>query len=116
MNTHNRINYIEFEAPDLPAIKDFYSKTFGWIFTDYGPDYVAFNDGSLDGGFSQGSKKSNSGYPLVILFSTDLEASLDIVTNHGGTIVRPIFDFPGGRRFHFTDPAGNELAVWAEVK
>lgn len=116
MNTHNRINYIEFEAPDLQAIKEFYSKTFGWVFTDYGPDYAAFNDGSLDGGFSKGNKKSATGYPLVILFSTDLEASLNAVKSNGGEIVRTIFEFPGGRRFHFTDPAGNELAVWGEIK
>lgn len=113
MNTHHRINYIELPAADLPAVKAFYNAVFGWSFTDYGPEYAAFNDGSLDGGFTAGEVVASGG-PLVILYSEDLEGSLAAVEAAGGEIVRPIFDFPGGRRFHFLDPAGNQLAVWSE--
>jgi len=114
MNTHHRINYIELQAEDLEAVKDFYSRVFGWKFMDYGPEYVAFNDGVLDGGFAKGEKRGG-GSPLVILYSENLEASLKAIEEAGGAIVQPIYSFPGGRRFHFTDPAGNELAVWSEV-
>lgn len=112
-NNHHRINYIELPASDLPAVKAFYQAAFGWKFTDYGPEYAAFNDGSLDGGFTAG-KVAKAAAPLVILYSKDLEASVKGVTKAGGKIVKPIYSFPGGRRFHFTDPAGNELAVWSE--
>jgi predicted enzyme related to lactoylglutathione lyase len=112
MNAHHRINYVEFSAEDLAVIKDFYTTAFGWQFTDYGPDYVAFSDGSLDGGFERGSSLGKKG-ALVILYSDDLEKTLETVEKAGGTIVKPIFAFPGGKRFHFADPAGNELAVWS---
>ncbi len=113
MSTHHSINYIEFPAEDLEAVKDFYTKAFGWKFTDYGPEYIAFNDGVLDGGFTKGTVSGEAG-PLVILYSNDLEKSLAAVEACGGTIVKPIFDFPGGRRFHFADPAGNQLAIWSQ--
>lgn len=112
MNTHNRINYIEFQADDLKKIKAFYTKAFGWKFTDYGPDYAAFSDGALDGGFAKGVKRGKS-VPLVILYSDNLEASVETVKECGGTITKSIYSFPGGRRFHFVDPSGNELAVWS---
>lgn len=115
MNRHNRINYIEFKAPDLQKIKDFYSKTFGFTFTDYGPDYTAFNDGSLDGGFEKGNPKSVTG-ALVILYSQNLDETFEIIKQNGGIIVQEPYEFPGGRRFHFKDPGGNELAVWTETK
>lgn len=111
MHTHHHIDYAEFTAPDLESIKTFYGKAFGWTFVDYGPDYVAFSGQGIDGGFARGEGKG--GNPLVILFSEDLTASLAGVEAAGGTITKPVFEFPGGRRFHFTDPAGNELAVWA---
>lgn len=114
MATHNTINYVEFLAPDLEVIKNFYTKAFGWTFTDYGPDYTAFNDGVMDGGFERGSP-SGEGGPLVILFSDNLEASLETVAKSGGSITKEIFSFPGGRRFQFKDPAGNELAVWSHT-
>lgn len=114
MHTHHRLNYIEFPAENLEAIKKFYSDTFGWTFTDYGPTYTAFSDGAMDGGFTTGTIAKNAG-PLVILYSSNLEASRDAISAHGGAIVKDIFDFPGGRRFHFTDPAGNELAVWSDA-
>ena len=114
MNTHHRINYIEFNAPDLEAIKKFYSAVFGWTFTDYGPDYVAFNDGALDGGFEKGRKKGLT--PLVILYSSDLIATEAAINANGGTITQATYEFPGGKRFHFVDPGGNELAMWSERK
>lgn len=112
MQVHNRINYIEFQANDFGAVKAFYGTVFGWTFIDYGPDYMAFNDGALDGGFAKG--EMNARYPLVILYSDSLETTQEAVTKNGGTITQSNFSFPGGRRFHFADPVGNELAVWSE--
>jgi uncharacterized protein len=113
-----RIDYIEFPAVDLPATKRFYQQVFGWKFTDYGPDYAAFEDGRLDGGFhvGDGARKTpgvGSG-TLAVLFAVDLADTEARVRRAGGTIVTPPFSFPGGRRFHFTDPSGNELAVWSD--
>lgn len=107
------IDYIEFTAPDLSAIKKFYGEAFGWQFQDWGDDYVSFSDGRVDGGFARSDAKTGAG-PLVILYSTDLEAVQQKVRAAGGAIVKDIFSFPGGRRFHFADPAGNELAVWSD--
>lgn len=112
-HTNNRIDYIEFPATDIPATKAFYSGAFGWTFTDYGPDYVAFQDGDTDGGFDKDSSAPRGG-PLVILYSSELEKTLATVERHGGKIAKAIFSFPGGRRFHFLDPNGNELAVWSD--
>ena len=113
MKQDGKLDYIEMQAGDgrIDSVKAFYAAAFGWTFTDYGPSYSAFEEG-LDGGFDGSAQKDRK--PLPVLFSTNLEATLTAVEEAGGTIVRPIFDFPGGRRFHFTDPAGNELAVWAE--
>ena len=113
MRQNGKLDYIEMQAAGgrIDGVKAYYAAAFGWTFTDYGPSYAAFAEG-LDGGFD-GSATKDTG-PLPVLFSTDLEATLAAVTEAGGSIVRPIFEFPGGRRFHFTDPAGNELAVWAE--
>jgi hypothetical protein len=107
------IDYIEFTAPDLPAIKKFYGEAFGWNFQDWGDEYASFSDGRVDGGFARSDSKANKG-PLVILYSTDLEAQQQKVIDAGGTITKDTFSFPGGRRFHFADPAGNELAVWSD--
>ncbi|MCF7222173.1 VOC family protein [Marilutibacter chinensis] len=116
MPADRTINYIEFAASDLDAVKAFYSKAFDWSFTDYGPDYAAFNDGQMDGGFHRAplSSSAAAGAALVVLYAEDLEATLDTVVACGGRVVKPIFAFPGGRRFHFADPAGNELAVWSD--
>lgn len=113
---HNTINYIELPMSDAGATKAFYAKVFGWGFVDYGPDYVAITGAGIDGGFNgvDGVKSTTGAGALVVLFSTDLEATLKAVEAAGGRILKPIFDFPGGKRFHFTDPNGNELAVWAE--
>ncbi len=107
------VDYVEFAAEDFGPVKAFYGKAFGWDFTDYGPDYVAFDDGRLAGGFRKGTPQN--GTSLVVLFSKTLEATRDAVSAAGGTIVQDIFSFPGGRRFQFRDPAGNELAVWTDV-
>jgi predicted enzyme related to lactoylglutathione lyase len=109
---HQQIQYIEFLSSDLPRIKKFYTEAFGWKFTDYGPDYTAFEGDYIDGGFTPGTPVKGS--VLVILFSEDLEATKVTVEQAGGIIIKDIFSFPGGRRFHFTDPDGNELAVWAK--
>ena len=109
MNVDGKLAYLELNGGDMAATKAFYGSVFGWTFTDYGPDYAAFDEG-LDGGF-QSDLQHALPAPLPVIFATDLEAMLTKVQAAGATIVRPIFPFPGGRRFHFTDPAGSELAV-----
>lgn len=110
---HHQINYVELPATDLAATKRFYTAAFGWSFHDWGPAYASFAGAGLDGGFTSDSPVSESG-PLIVMYSDDLEASLDRVAAAGGSITRAIFSFPGGRRFHFRDPNGNELAVWGD--
>jgi predicted enzyme related to lactoylglutathione lyase len=120
-HTHHSIDYVELAVADLAAAKRFYQQAFDWSFTDYGPHYAGFVDGPSDcgrreiGGLSEepGVARGTTS-PRVILFSTDLAASLARVQAAGGQIVGDIFAFPGGRRFHFTDPSGNELGVWSE--
>ena len=112
MREDGKVDYVELPGGDLAAVKGFYAKAFGWGFTDYGPTYASFNEG-LDGGFHTEDADAIQ-KPLVILYAHDLEAMEAKVRAAGGTITRPIFSFPGGRRFHFADPAGNELAVWTE--
>jgi uncharacterized protein len=113
MRQDGKIDYIEFPGADLPATKGFYADAFGWTFTDYGPSYAAFDNGGVDGGINADAE-DRAAAPLVILFATDLEAMEARVKAAGGTISRAIFSFPGGRRFHFRDPSGNELAVFSE--
>ena len=113
MREDGKVDYVELPGGDLGAVKAFYGRAFGWTFVDYGPDYAAFDQG-LDGGFQSGGDEGAVNKPLVILYAHDLEAMEAKVRDAGGTITRAIFSFPGGRRFHFTDPAGNELAVWSE--
>ncbi len=108
-----RIDYIELGVPDLEKAKRFYEAVFGWTFTDYGPDYTSFADGRLAGGFFK-AEAAQPGGALVIIYAVDLEQVEEDVVAHGGTIVKETFDFPGGRRFHFRDPSGYELAVWSE--
>jgi uncharacterized protein len=108
-----RIDYVEFSVISVADAKRFYGNAFGWSFEDYGPDYSSFSDGRLSGGF-QTSSEVKTGGPLVILYATNLEAMEQRVRHAGGKIVRDIFSFPGGRRFHFTDPSGHELAVWSD--
>lgn len=111
--SNNHINYLEFTARDLEEIKSFYSEVFGWTFTDYGPTYTAFTDSGLEGGFEQSNESVKNGV-LVVLYHNDLEEVKQKVLSAGGRLTKDIFEFPGGKRFHFTDPQGNELAVWSE--
>ena len=108
-----RVDYIEYAAADLEAIKTFYGDVFGWSFEDYGPDYTAFDDGRLTGGFWRGDQPS-TGLPLVVMYAVDLESVQKAIVSAGGTVVKETFSFPGGRRFHFADPSGNILAVWTD--
>jgi predicted enzyme related to lactoylglutathione lyase len=116
MNIHEKINYVELPAKDMEATKAFFTKVFGWEFTDYGPDYTAFANEGLDGGFfkSDLSASTDTGSALIIFYSSNLEQTQSKIENAGGTIIKPIFSFPGGRRFHFDDPNGNEFAVWSD--
>ncbi|KXF82383.1 VOC family protein [Enterovibrio coralii] len=116
MNQHGKINYVEFPATDLLATKSFFSQAFGWTFTDYGPDYTAFSDAGLDGGFFRSEKHADTdvGSALVVFYSERLEQTETNIRQTGGEIVKPIFTFPGGRRFHFREPSGNEFAVWSD--
>lgn len=116
MAEHERINYIEFPASNLEATKSFFSQVFGWSFQDYGPEYTAFSNAGLEGGFFQSERKANTenGSALIVFYSRHLEETRSKIVDAGGTIVKDIFSFPGGRRFHFTEPSGNELAVWSE--
>ncbi|WP_411036682.1 VOC family protein [Shinella sp. BYT-45] len=109
-----KIDYIEFNVADIERSKAFYGGAFGWTFKDYGPQYCEFQDGRLTGGFTTLAPVNADGGPLVILFADDLEDALARVEKAGGTIAKPIFDFPGGRRFQFTDPDGYALAVWSD--
>jgi len=117
MNEHEKINYVEFPARDIAAAKGFFTRVFGWSFTDYGPEYTAFSNAGLEGGFfkSDLSASTQNGSALIVFYSEDLEGTLVKIEEAGGSIIKPIFSFPGGRRFHFTDPNGNEFAVWSDV-
>lgn len=112
--THHALDYVELGAPDLPATTAFYEQAFGWRFTSYGPEYAGIRsaDGSGEVGGLSAATTPTPGGPLVLLYSEDVDASLSAVQEAGGRVVREPYTFPGGRRFHFADPAGNELGVW----
>lgn len=112
---HNdrQIDYVEFNVKDIARARKFYGEAFSWTFKDYGPEYCEFGDGRLTGGFTTLGEPNPAGGPLVILYANDLDATLKRVQKAGGAIAKPIFTFPGGRRFHFKDPEGYELAVWS---
>ena len=117
MNEHEKLNYVEFSAHDLAATKAFFSEVFDWSFEDYGPEYTAFSNVGLDGGFFKSEKSSSTetGGALLVFYSNNLEATLSKIEKAGGKIIKPIFQFPGGHRFHFTEPSGNEFAVWSDA-
>ncbi len=117
MNNHEKLNYIEFPSSDLNATKEFFKNAFDWSFEDYGPEYCAFSNQGLDGGFYQSDLKSicENGAALIVFYSNDLESTQTKITQANGKIVKEIFPFPGGRRFHFTEPSGNEFAVWSDL-
>ena len=115
MCSHHKIHYLEFPSRDITKTKAFFSAVFDWTFTDYGPEYTAFANAGIDGGFflsAQASTTDNGG-ALVVFFSDSLEQTQAAIEAADGAITRPIFSFPGGRRFHFIDPNGNEYAVWS---
>ena len=116
MNLHEKMNYVEFPAKDLAGTKAFFQSAFGWSFVDYGPEYTAFENQGLDGGFFQSdlAASTENGAALIVFYSNQMEATLAKVEKAGGSILRSIYSFPGGRRFHFTEPSGNEFAVWGE--
>jgi uncharacterized protein len=116
MNIHEKINYLEFPAKDIAKTKTFFSTVFAWSFTDYGPEYTAFSEAGIDGGFFQSELTCSTanGSVLVVVYSNDLEQAQRKIEAAGGSVIKPIFVFPGGRRFHFTDPNGNEYAVWSD--
>lgn len=111
--TDNHINYVELKSTDLIATKAFYQKAFGWTFIDYGDQYAAITGAGLDGGFEYTTDQIING-ALVVLYHSQLDAVFQSVTKAGGQISKEIFEFPGGKRFHFLDPSGNELAVWSD--
>ncbi|MEL6384712.1 MAG: VOC family protein [Cyanobacteria bacterium J06626_18] len=112
----NRIDYIEIPTRDIAASKAFFTDLFGWQFEDYGADYTSFEDGRLSGGFfkAETTASVDRGSVLVVFYRENLETALTKVENLGGTITQAIFSFPGGRRFHFTSPSGNEFAIWSD--
>jgi predicted enzyme related to lactoylglutathione lyase len=110
---HHAIDYVEIAAPELATARDFYASAFGWQFNDYGPEYAGIKGPDPDGPEAGGLAANGPASPLVILYSDDLDGSVQAVTAAGGEIVNGPYEFPGGRRFHFTDPCGNELAVWS---
>jgi uncharacterized protein len=116
MSAANQIDYIEFQAADIAATRKFFEQLFCWKFTDYGPDYTSFEDGRIAGGFGRAQKRStiDSGGVLVVFYHPNLEQVRQRVMDLGGKITKDIFSFPGGRRFHFTEPSGNECAIWSE--
>lgn len=112
-----KINYIEMPSKNLTITKQFFGDTFGWQFVDYGEEYVAIEEAGIDGGFYLTDKLANAedGGVLVVLHSSELEATEEKVKANNGEITQAIFSFPGGRRFHFKDPNGNEYAVWSDL-
>ena len=116
MSSHDKINYLEFPSRDIQKTKAFFSAVFDWTFTDYGSEYTAFANAGIDGGFflSEQASTTDNGGALVVFFSDSLEQTQDAIEAAGGEVIKSIFSFPGGRRFHFADPNGNEYAVWSK--
>lgn len=116
MQRHNKINYVEFPVKDIAESKAFFSSVFGWTFTDYGPEYCGITNAAYDAGFYQSDQimSTQNGSALIVIYSKSLSETREKVEAAGGKIIKPVFTFPGGRRFHFTDPGGNEFAVWSD--
>lgn len=115
MNQDKHINYVEFPCNDFKSTEAFFIQAFEWQFQSWGEEYMSFSNAGLEGGFYKAEAKSsyNTGAALVVLYADDLEVTQARIENAGGVIVKNIFAFPGGRRFHFKEPSGNELAVWS---
>ena len=116
MNQENQINYVEIPATDLEKARAFFEAMFGWEFTEWGSDYLSFNDGRLDGGLRRSEEPAPASGVLLVFYSQDLERDYDRVKELGATISQEIFEFPGGRRFHFVEPAGTEFAIWTSTE
>ncbi|UCH39599.1 MAG: VOC family protein [Gammaproteobacteria bacterium] len=116
MHDHEKLDYVEYPAVNLEATRNFFREVFGWTFEEFGPDYCAFAEQGLDGGFyrSELYSSTRNGSALLVFYSSDLEATLAKIERAGGRIEKPVFAFPGGRRFHFSEPSGNEFAVWSD--
>jgi len=116
MNEHEKINYVEYPTKDIEATKNFFTNVFGWSFQNYGPDYTAFENEGINGGFykSELNSTTENGSALIVFYSKNLKETQSKVEKAGAKIVKPIFSFPGGSRFHFTEPSGNEFAVWSD--
>ncbi len=114
MRSERQVDYIEIPVTDLPRAREFFAELFGWSFEEWGDEYMSFNDGRIDGGFRKSDEPAPATGVLVIFYSDDLERDVERVTELGATISQEIFSFPGGRRFHFVDPTGNEFAIWSE--
>ncbi len=117
MHEHEKINYLELPVKEMNASKEFFSQVFAWTFIDYGDEYCAFSDAGVEGGFykSKNSVSIAQGSALIVFYSQDIDATQLKIEKAGGKIVKPIFSFPGGQRFHFRDPSENEFAVWSEA-
>jgi len=117
MNIHEKMNYVELPSKDLEKTKAFFTAVFSWNFTDYGPLYTAFSNEGLDGGFYQSDliSSTSSGSALLVFYSSSLENTMKKIKDAKGVISKDTYDFPGGKRFHFTDPSGNEYAVWSDI-
>ena len=113
---HEKLDYVEFAARDLESTKTFFQQVFHWKFTDYGEAYTAFDHQGLNGGFYQAelTTRTERGGALLVFYSRDLEHTMAKILAAGGEVIRPVFVFPGGRRFHFAEPSGNEFAVWSD--
>jgi predicted enzyme related to lactoylglutathione lyase len=116
MEIHEKINYIELPSRNIDTTKTFFTKVFNWSFIDYGPEYIAFSNEGVNGGFfkSDLNVSTKSGSALIVFYSNNLEQTQSKIEAASGSIIKPIFSFPGGRRFHFTDPNDNEFAVWSD--
>ncbi|MCW8996644.1 MAG: VOC family protein [Psychromonas sp.] len=117
MNIHETINYLEFPSTDIEKTKLFFSTVFNWSFRQFGAEYISFIDESINGGFylSDKSTTTKHGGALIVFYSQNLMQTKSKITAAGGVIIKPVFKFPGGRRFHFTDTTGNEFAVWSDM-
>lgn len=114
MNDEAKIDYVEIPVKDLEGMREFFQSLFGWEFKNWGPDYSSFSDGRLEGGLRRADAPAAATGVLLVFYSTDLERDVERVQELGGSISREIFEFPGGRRFHFVDPAGVEFAMWSD--
>ena len=117
MNAHEKINYVELPARDIEGTKTFFKKAFAWSFEEYGSEYIVFSNEGIDGGFykSELNMSTEKGSALIVFYSKELEQTQAKIMEAGGKVIKNIFSFPGGRRFHFSDPNGNEYAVWSDI-